>query len=234
MRKKTKSDNDNSQFYESDWLELARQGFMQTGYEEVIKKQEELEKEIKKFHKAENIKAFNESCEKLEHLSLLTRFILGEYKKIFEQAISSSNLFQYHMTISDCFSVYCWISDNLVSFMLNNKDIKISHDVIVYVYNLERKKLDTAFEEFLKDFLAGKSENNVPISETIEYMIRKNKLLPNPDPISKKYTTSESTPEIIAWLKLKNLHEVFPPKLFSAMINTKCKPWIIKKYYRDI
>jgi len=65
-------------------------------------------------------------------------------------------------------------------------------------------------------------------------MIRKNKLLPDPDLVTKKYTTSGSTPDTIAWLKLKNLHKVFPPKLFHAMINTKCKSWIIKKYYWDI
>jgi hypothetical protein len=59
-------------------------------------------------------------------------------------------------------------------------------------------------------------------------------LLPNPDPVTKKYTASGSTPDIIAWLKLNNLEKVFPPKLFDAMINTKCKPWIIEKYYRDI
>jgi len=255
MRKKIIGNKDNSQIYESDredvvrymkatgkkkiyesdWLELARYGFIQNVYPEFAKEQKEIEKDIRKFHKAEDIKAFNESCMKFEHLSWIGYFIMGEYKKIFELSLNSSRFFQYHLTISDCFSIYYWISDNLVSFMMNNEISKYnSHDVIVYVYDIERKKLDSVFEEFLKKFTAGKSENNGPISETIEQMIRKNKLLPDLDPVTKKYTTSGSTPDTIAWLKLNNLHKVFPPKLFNVMINTKCKPWIIEKYYRDL
>lgn len=86
----------------------------------------------------------------------------------------------------------------------------------------------------LDSFNAGNPENKDPVSETIEFMIKKNILLPDPDPETGKYITSGSTPETVAWIKLNNLRREFPPKLFYAMIKTKCKPWIIEKYYRDM
>jgi hypothetical protein len=85
----------------------------------------------------------------------------------------------------------------------------------------------------LDSYMRG-GTHKVPVSETIEVMIRKNILLPEPDPETGKYIQSGSTPSTVAWIKLNNLTEQFPPRLFSAMIKTKCKPWIIEKYYRDM
>jgi len=233
MKKKTRGE-ENSQFHESDWLELVRCSFRQNDLKEIREEQEKLEKDIIKFNEDQNMKAFEEACNKLDLSSCLVYFMLGEYEEIFRLLLINAKFFKHHLTVSDCFYTYCWISDCLVSFMLTNSDIKISHDVIVDTYDRERKKLDSVFEAFIKEFTAGNPENNGPLSETIEHMIRKNKLLPEPDPETKKYTASGSIPETIAWLKLNNLQKVFPPKLFNAMINTKCKPWIIAKYYRDI
>ena len=237
MRKKTMVDKDNtqySQYHECDALDLIRQGFRQGGSALVEKDREKVEKDIRKFHDAGDVEAFYKSCQEFERLTCHIYFILGEYEKIFERLLYSQKFFHYSLTVSDCFYTYCWISDSLISFILNNKDIKISHNVIVDIYDQERKKLNSVFEEFLKKFTVIEPENNGPVSETIEYLIKKNKLLPEPDPITKKYIATGSTPDIVAWIKLNNLHDVFPPALFHAMINTKCKERIIKKYYRDM
>jgi hypothetical protein len=250
MGKKTTGNKNDSKFkdgfYECDWLEFMRYNFIQNTLPEIIKDQEKIGKDIKNFHKADKWDAFVESCKKYTHIWCLTYFILGEYKKVFESAQDTSKMFGYHLTIPDYFYTYCWLSDNLVSFTLNNKDISelISHDFIVSAFDIERKKIDVIFEGFLKELTADTeptkefpnngTENKGPVSETIELLIRKNKLLPKPDPETGLYTQSGSTPDTVAWIKLNNLRNIFPPKLFHAMIKTNCKPWIIEKYYRDL
>jgi len=71
-------------------------------------------------------------------------------------------------------------------------------------------------------------------TKAIDIMIKEGILLPEPSLETGKYTTSNSTPDTIAWIKLNDMQEKFPPKLFFAMIETNCKLEIIKKYYRDL
>jgi hypothetical protein len=102
---------------------------------------------------------------------------------------------------------------------------------------LELIKQDTSFLIELIKKIDKQTENQqktAVISETIEIMIRKNVLLPEPNPETGKYITSGSTPDAIAWIKLNDMKKKFPPKLFNAMIETKCEPETVEKYYRDL
>jgi hypothetical protein len=91
-------------------------------------------------------------------------------------------------------------------------------------------------EKYLPKNIPAKALKNSAdiIPKTIELMIREGVLLPTPDPVTGKYIPRDSTPETVAWIKLNDLQREFNHKLFYAMIQSKCKPWIIQKYYRDV
>jgi hypothetical protein len=91
-------------------------------------------------------------------------------------------------------------------------------------------------EKYLPENIPAKALEKRPaiVPETIELMIRKGVLLPTPDPVTGKYIPRSSIPETVAWIKLNGLQSTFNHKLFSATIRSKCKPWIIQKYYRDV
>jgi len=236
MREKTKSDADNSKFNESNWLEVFRDDFIQTCFDELMAERKKLGEKIVNLNNAGEEEALYEAMSIYEDINMFIFIIMGDYIKAFDYALKGYKvLCNYNMTASDCFALYCKISDYLPYFILqSDKGKKISYDVLVLTYITERKKLDSDFEECLKKLTVEKHDNNNPVSETIELMIKNNKLLPKPNPATGKYITSDTTPWTIKWLKAKNLHSVFPAKLFDAMIETKCKPEIIKKYYRDL
>jgi hypothetical protein len=151
---------DYEDYYENyktgDWLEIQREYFRQNDLTEIIKDQKKLEKDLMISNEAGNMKEADISIKKLTLLCCLIDIMLGDYKNIFELFVSTAKLYKCPWTISDCFWAYCWVSDYLVSYVLDNEDLtkSISHDEIVYTYDVERKKLNGIFEEFIKEFTA--------------------------------------------------------------------------------
>jgi hypothetical protein len=139
-----------------DWLEIQREYFRQNDLTKIINDQEKLEKDLMISNEAGNMKVADKLVKKLTLSYSLVYVMLGKYKNIFELFVGTAKLYKCHWTISDCFWAYCWVSDYLVSYVLDNKDLNelISYDDIVYIYDLERKKLNGIFEEFIKGFTA--------------------------------------------------------------------------------
>jgi hypothetical protein len=91
-------------------------------------------------------------------------------------------------------------------------------------------------EKYLPENIPAKVLGNRPaiVPEAIELMILKGVLLPTPDPVTGKYIPVGSIPDTVAWIKLNDLQKIFNHRMFSARIQSKCKLWIIQKYYRDV
>jgi hypothetical protein len=124
-------------------------------------------------------------------------------------------------------------SDRDDVFNALNKDFEDRHKKLELIFLQYGKKIIENTDFPKKELSKNITETKSHVSETIELMIRKNILLPKPDPETGQYIPSGSTPDTVAWVKMNGLCKKFPHKLFHAVIKTNYKPWIIAKYYRD-